>query len=112
MPRNIAGLKRGGPGRPKGVPNKASSEAKAIATELVDDPIYRAKLKSDLQRRKVHPAIESMLWHYSKGKPTDHIDLKTREQRPLVIDSVATREEMLAALGAIDVDAGEDDDDA
>jgi hypothetical protein len=31
MPRNTSGLKRGGPGRSKGVPNKATAEIKALA---------------------------------------------------------------------------------
>jgi hypothetical protein len=48
---NISGLKRGGPGRPKGVPNKVTVEAKAAAEALVDDPIYRERLALDMQTR-------------------------------------------------------------
>ena len=36
---NTSGLKRGGsPGRPKGVPNKATKEVKELARKLVLDP--------------------------------------------------------------------------
>lgn len=38
--RNIGGLKRGGsPGRPKGVPNKATAEIKALAQEHTREAI-------------------------------------------------------------------------
>ena len=52
MEHTIPGLKRGGPGRPKGVPNKAMVEAKAAAEALVDDPLYREMLAVDVQARK------------------------------------------------------------
>jgi len=74
--RNINGLKRGaGPGRPKGVPNKASLEAKAACTALVDDPGYRRALAARLRSGKLAPAVETMLWYYAKGKPKDHVDV-------------------------------------
>jgi hypothetical protein len=53
------------------VPNKVTLEAKRTASELVDDPIYRQKLLEDLRKRKVAPAVETMLWAYAKGKPKD-----------------------------------------
>ena len=76
MGSNTSGLRRGGPGRPKGVPNKATADAKAFAEGLVDDPVYRAKLARDLRARKIAPPIEQMLWHYAKGKPKDAIELE------------------------------------
>jgi hypothetical protein len=50
-----------------------SIEAKAACAELVDDPIYREKLKARLMKGKLAPALESMLWHYAKGKPKEQI---------------------------------------
>lgn len=47
MPRNTSGLKRGGPGRPKGATNKASREVKAWAQAMVDSPEWQ---KSAMQR--------------------------------------------------------------
>lgn len=87
MARNTAGLRRGGPGRPKGVPNKATQEAREVCAAMVDDPVYRQKLKSDFQRRKVHPAVEQMIWHYAKGKPKDTLAI---ENAPpvLVVDEL------------------------
>jgi len=41
VPRNTSGLKRGGPGRPKGVPNKATREMKAWARELFESEHWR-----------------------------------------------------------------------
>jgi hypothetical protein len=58
------------------LPNKATKDVKAICNALVDDPVYRAKLQADLRRRKLHPGIESMLWHYAKGKPKDTVQLE------------------------------------
>jgi hypothetical protein len=78
MAHNISGLKRGGPGRPKGVPNKVTVEAKAAAEALIDDPIYREQLALDMQTRKVSPAIEQMLWAYAFGRPKDVIEFDGR----------------------------------
>lgn len=61
-------------GRKKGTPNKITVEVRAAANELVDNPKYRAKLQRDLVRRKVHPTIEQMLWHYGKGKPVERVE--------------------------------------
>lgn len=73
--RNTSGLKRGGsPGRPKGVPNKVTTEAREAANALVDDPVYREKLLKDLRERRLAPAIEAMLWYYAKGKPKETIE--------------------------------------
>jgi len=50
------GLKRGGsPGRPKGVPNRVTTDARAGCTQLVDDRVYRARLLDDRAERKVAP---------------------------------------------------------
>jgi hypothetical protein len=71
-------LKRGGSrGRPKGTPNKVTVEARQVATGLVDDPVYRAKLVKDWRARKVNPAIEQMIWHYAKGKPVERHEVGT-----------------------------------
>lgn len=74
MPKDTSGLRRGG-GRPPGVPNKASSEAKAACAKLVDDPAYRFKLRSRLLSGKIAPAVETMLWHYAHGKPKETLTL-------------------------------------
>jgi len=66
------GLKRGGsPGRPKGVPNKATVEAKAAATLIVDDPKYRENLLHRARAGKLAPGMEVVLWSYAKGRPKE-----------------------------------------
>jgi hypothetical protein len=74
VPRNTDGLKKGGPGRPKGVPNKATVEAKEVCAKMVDDPVYQQALRLRLHRGKLAPAVECMLWHYAKGKPPDKFE--------------------------------------
>ena len=85
MPHNISGLKRGGPGRPKGVPNKVTAEARAACAELVDDPVYRERLKARLLAGRLPPALECLLWHYAKGKPKDDLQVTGNERGPLEI---------------------------
>ena len=72
MTRNTQGLKRGGPGRPKGVPNKATAEAKQACAAIVDDPTYRRNLAARARAGRLAPAVECMLWHYAYGKPKEH----------------------------------------
>ena len=61
-------------GRPKGVPNKVTIEAQKACEALVDDPVYREKLLTDLRLREVAPGIEAMLWYYAKGKPKEQVE--------------------------------------
>jgi len=49
--RNTSGLRRGG-GRPKGVPNKVTTEARAACAELVDDPRLSGPTEGATARRK------------------------------------------------------------
>jgi len=69
-------------GRTKGTPNKATADAKAACTAIVDDPAYRRNLASRARRGKLAPAMECMLWHYAKGKPTEDIKLDVRLDVP------------------------------
>lgn len=112
MPRNTSGLRKGG-GRTKGVPNKATREMKAIALSLtVGNRQYMANLRKRLLSGKIHPSVETFILAHAVGKPADKLDVTTHEMRPLIIDKVSTRAEMLAALGAgADLDAGNPDDD-
>ena len=69
--------KSGNPaGRPHGALSKITKAVRQVATELVDNPTYRRKLKRDLERREVPPLIEQMLWHYAKGKPKDIVEME------------------------------------
>ena len=85
MAHNTSGLKRGGPGRRRGVPNKVTAEARVACGELVDDPLYRERLKARLLAGKLPPALECLLWHYAKGKPKDELQVTGNEGGPLEI---------------------------
>lgn len=82
MPRGSKpGERRGG--RKAGTPNKATAEAKEACALIVDDPIYRRNLLKRARAGKLAPAVESMLWHYSKGKPKEQVEHSTVDGRPL-----------------------------
>jgi hypothetical protein len=74
--RQLSGLKHGGPGRPKGVPNKATVEVKEAARGLVEDATYRQNLKTRLETGKLAPAMESVLWFYAYGKPKETVAIE------------------------------------
>ena len=61
-------------GRKKGVPNKVTVEAQKACAAIVDDPAYRKKLLAAARARKLAPAVETMLWHYAKGKPKEQVE--------------------------------------
>jgi hypothetical protein len=79
--RNTTGLKRGGPGRPKGIPNRATVQVKDFCSGIVDDPVYQQAVRERALKGELAPAIEAMLWHYRWGKPRK----ETQVQGTLVI---------------------------
>ena len=75
MSRNTSGLKRGGsPGRPKGVPNKATQDAKEFCGGIVSDPTYQERLRRRALAGTLPPVLEFLLWHYAHGKPSQRIE--------------------------------------
>ena len=72
MARNTSGLRRGGPGRKAGVPNKATAEIKAFTQTILESPAYRAALKKRLVSGK-SPQLEVLMHYYAYGKPKDHL---------------------------------------
>ena len=58
-------------GRPLGSKSKVTEEARAAASEIVDNPEYREKLFARALAGELPPAIEAMLWYYAKGKPPE-----------------------------------------
>jgi hypothetical protein len=61
-------------GRPKGVPNKITAEAREVAQRLVEDEMYQDKFRKRLVAGELGPGVESMLWHYAYGKPKDVVE--------------------------------------
>ena len=72
-------------GRKPGVPNKVTVEAREAASEIVDNPAYRAKLVERALAGKLPPQIEAMLWAYAKGKPKETLELSGPDAGPLTV---------------------------
>ena len=70
-------------GRQSGTPNKATSEIRAAARSLVDDPEYRSSLRSRLISVKAGP-VEVLLFYYAYGKPKETVE-QTGEQRTIFV---------------------------
>ena len=85
MPRDTSGLKRGGPGRPKGVPNKVTVEIREAARAFVNDEEGQRKLLEQYRRGKLNPAILQMFYGYGWGKPKETLAVEGMEAAPLVI---------------------------
>jgi hypothetical protein len=71
----MKGKKTGG--RKKGVPNRATREAKEFCASIVDDVQYQETVRKRAMKGKLPPAVECMLWHYAKGRPTETMRLQT-----------------------------------
>ena len=84
MNRNTSGLIRGGPGRKKGVPNKATQDVREFAQKFIDDQEYRDSLKRRILRGDA-THMETLIWHYRFGKPKDVLDVNLAELAPLRI---------------------------
>lgn len=75
-----------GKGRPKGIPNKASGEVKILARDLLSDPIYLANLRKRLRSGKIAPAVETTLYHYAFGKPSENVTLGLSRRLEDILD--------------------------
>ena len=49
--------------------------AVALASELMNDVGYQYRFRRDFTRRRVHPSIETLIWHYVAGKPKESIQM-------------------------------------
>ena len=78
------------------------NEARIFALRLVRDPVYRAVLLRDWRARKLHPAIEQMIYAYAWGRPPERIELgrigESDELQHLSKEELAARARALAEL--------------
>jgi hypothetical protein len=73
-------------GKRKGVPNKVTREAKALAKSIVEDAEVQAKLLSQARLGKLAPPVMAMLFHYAYGKPKETVAVEgMSEPKRLVI---------------------------
>jgi hypothetical protein len=83
MGRNISGLRpqrpgeprKPGSGRKKGTKNRVVVAARELCGELIHDANYQYKLRRDFAVRRIHPAIEALVWAYAIGKPKESLEL-------------------------------------
>lgn len=71
---NNENLRKGG-GRPKGTPNKATAEIRALAQALFDQD-YWQRCKQRLQSGRIAPAVESKLLAYAYGEPKQSVSVE------------------------------------
>ena len=65
------GFQKGKPksgGRLPGTPNHATLEIKDFGRAIIEDPVYRERLKQRIHDGEA-PQIEALLYHYTYGKP-------------------------------------------
>lgn len=82
----MKGRKTGG--RHKGTPNKTTTETASFCASVVDDPAYQASVRARALSGELAPAVETMLWHYAKGKPKELVVHSGEIRLPQVIDEL------------------------
>lgn len=87
--RDTRGLRRGGPGRPKGLPNHATREARELSRLIVQDPNYFKHLKKRMIAGDAPPAVECMCWYYAFGKPRERVELAADKSLAQLINEAA-----------------------
>lgn len=107
MARNIDGLKRGGPGRPKGSKNKATLIGQEFAREFIEDPQGVEAMRQLYREGKLPPGVWVHIASLAWGKPKDVVEIQTPVS--LEIPILYTRDDIMAAK---DEDSGGDDDDS
>lgn len=105
MARNTSGLNRGGPGRPKGVPNKATRAMKEIAHELtIGNAAYMEALGKRLVAGKAHPSVETFVLAHAVGKPAETLNVNNRDLPPLMVVDELTDADVVELRDARDTD--------
>ena len=72
---NTSGLRRGGPGRPKGSVNKANADVRMWAQSILEHPAVRAKTLELARQGKLDASLFRELLHYAYGKPKDTVSV-------------------------------------
>lgn len=71
------------PGRPKGLPNKATKLGRQFALEIVNNQEYRNNLLAEAINRSLDPRVEEMLWKYAYGVPKQTMEIQTSKASDL-----------------------------
>jgi hypothetical protein len=46
-----------------------------LMSSLCHDVAYQSRLRADFRRRRVHPAVETLVWSHVIGKPAERVQL-------------------------------------
>lgn len=98
-----------GPGRPKGIPDtiprssrEAQNEAKTFALSILRSPEYRKSLMDRARAGTLPANIESMLWAYGYGRPTERVEVThvspAAQLAELPVSELATRAELIGRV--------------
>ena len=83
MMRNTVGLRRGGPGRRPGVPNKATRELRTflqdVVYEAMDHSEFRSQLVNRIRSLSIDPRLLQLVLAYAFGKPAARVDLDVHQ---------------------------------
>ena len=71
--------------RPVGSKNRArkNSLAQERAREILEGSEYQDYFERRLQDDSLAPGVETMLWHYAYGKPTDRLEINDQREATL-----------------------------
>jgi hypothetical protein len=89
-----------GPGRPKGVPNKATVEIRQFCRAFVHDPKYLEAATRRVIAGK-SPQLELLIWQYAYGRPktAEEVEAQDRPREPRVTVNI------LEVLGTLPTEA-------
>lgn len=97
-----AGRPKGHPktgGRQKGIGNHVTTEARAVCSRIIENPLYLATLEARAQAGTLPPALETMLWAYAKGKPVEQIAVtSTHTEVSIAAEAADLTTEQLEAI--------------